>query len=248
MKQYLNYFRWQKQRFFSPPKLSSFMEIERAERIFYLEYLHEDMMVFDVGANVGDLTLLFSRFALNGKVHAFEASRAAFEKLEIICRTAKRRNVILNHLALADEKGTIKLNIYDDDYLAFNSQAVRVIEESGKTVEPIGVEEVSATTIDDYCKENKIEQIDLLKIDVEGAEFQVLKGAKQMLESQSIKCIAFEFGQPTYDMGNSAEMIEDLLVNAGYQVRNLIKSEPVFPRRENPEGVYSMQVATPAKK
>ena len=41
---------------------SSFVEVERAERIFYLQYLREGMTVFAAGANVGELTLLFSRF------------------------------------------------------------------------------------------------------------------------------------------------------------------------------------------
>ena len=55
---------------------ASFAEVERAERIFYLEYLREGMTVFDVGANVGELTLLFSRFVgASGSVHAFEPAR-----------------------------------------------------------------------------------------------------------------------------------------------------------------------------
>lgn len=44
-----------------PPPVAPFTEVERAERIFYLEMLREEMTVFDAGANVDELTLLFSR-------------------------------------------------------------------------------------------------------------------------------------------------------------------------------------------
>lgn len=245
MRKILNILRRIKRLLFPPlPKVSEYLETESIERIFYLEYLREGMTVFDVGANIGELTLIFSRFAHNGEVHAFEASSAAFKKLETICRTAKRRNTILNHLALADKKGTISLNIYDDNYLAFNTQAVREIEEFGLPVEPVGIEEASATTIDDYCEENGIEEIDLLKIDVEGTELQVMKGAEKMLKSKRIKCLAFEFGQTTLDMGIRPEEIQTYLKKMDYRISNMVKNERLFPI-ENGVGLYSMHIAKP---
>jgi len=226
---------------------ASFAEVERAERIFYLNYLREKMVVFDVGANIGELTLLFSRFVgETGKVHAFEASRTAFQKLETICRTANRRNVTLNHRAVSDSNGLIRLHVYDDNYLSFNTQAVRKITELGADVKPVEIEETPAVTIDEYCRENKIEYIDLLKIDVEGAELQVMQGAQQMLRSKRIKCLTFEFGQATYDMGNDPAQIEGCLKDSGYTIRNIIKGAPVFPGRENRENAgFSMHIATP---
>lgn len=48
-------------------------DVERAEQSFYLSYLRENMVTFDVGANIGELSLLFSRFiGVSGEVHAFE--------------------------------------------------------------------------------------------------------------------------------------------------------------------------------
>lgn len=229
-----------------PSAPSSYEEVERAEQIFYLKYLRAGMTVFDVGANVGELTLLFSHFVFGGQVHAFEASGTTFRKLETICRTANRRNITLNHLALAEEKGSIRLNIYDDDYSSFNTQAARPLKSYGLDIKPVGVEEIAAETIDDYCEENKIETIDLLKIDVEGAELQVMKGARRMLESKRVKCLAFEFGQTTFDMGNSAEEIESFLSEMNYRVKNIIKGEPPFPGRESVQSAgFSMHVAVP---
>ena len=226
---------------------ADFASVERAERIFYLEYLREGMTVFDVGANVGELTLLFSRFVgESGQIHAFEAAHSVFAKLETICRTAGRRNVTLNHLALAEKNGSIKLNIYDDAFSAFNSQAARPLGNYGLDLKPVGTEEMSAVTLDDYCGQKGIETIDLLKIDVEGAELQVLQGARRMLKAKNIALLTFEFGQTTFDMGNNPAEIEDLLHECGYKIRNLIKGEPAFPGRESVETArFAMHVAEP---
>jgi FkbM family methyltransferase len=225
---------------------ADFVEVERAERIFYLEYLREGMTVFDVGANVGELTLLFSRFVGDGSVHAFEASEATFKRLELICNAAERRNVVLNHLALSDKNGSIELHVYDDALSSFNSQAVRPLKNYGLDFESVGIEKTPATTVDDYCESRKIERIDLLKIDVEGAELQVLRGARRMLKSKRILCLTFEFGQTTFDMGNSPKEIETYLKQMNYIIRNIVKGDPVFPGGEKVESArYSMHVAAP---
>jgi len=247
MRNFLNVLRRQKRRFSATPEPAAFAEVERAERIFYLEYLCEGMTVFDVGANVGELTLLFSRFVGDdGVVHAFEAAAAVHKKLELVCGATAKRNVVLNHLALSNKNGSIRLHVYEDALSSFNSQAARPLKNYGLDFEPIGIEETPATTVDDYCEKNKIEQIDLLKIDVEGAELQVLHGARRMLKSKRIRCLTFEFGQTTFDMGNNPEKIEVFLKEMNYKIRNLVKGDPIFPGRESVEAArYSMHVATP---
>jgi FkbM family methyltransferase len=232
----------------NPPsyKSATFVEVERAERIFYLEYLREGMTVFDVGANVGELTLLFSRFIGDARVHAFEASSGVFKRLELICKAAERHNVVLNHLALSDKSGSIRLHIYEEALSSFNTQATRPLKKYGLDFEPVGVEETPAATLDEYCEREKIEQIDLLKIDVEGAELQVMKGARQMLMSKRIRCLTFEFGQTTFDIGNRPIEIETFLKEMDYKIRNIIKGDSIFPGGESVETAqYSMHVATP---
>ncbi len=54
--------------------------------------------------------------------------------------------------------------------------------------------EAYLTTLDAFCRERRIEAIDFLKIDVEGAEHRVLEGARELLEAQKIDCIQFEYG------------------------------------------------------
>lgn len=223
------------------------MDVEKAERVFYLDYLRPGMTVFDVGAHVGELTLMFSRFiGHEGSVHAFEPASEGFKRLSATCTAASLRNVQLNPIALADHGGLVTLHSYGEDYLSWTSQALRPLENYGLNVHAVSEEEVTATTLDSYCHENGIELIDLLKIDVEGAEFQVMLGARGMLETQRVKCIAFEFGQTTFDMNNNPNEIEAYLKDMGYVVRNVVESDPVFPGRESAHSAcFSMHFATP---
>ncbi len=222
-------------------------DVERAELAFYISFLRPGMIAFDVGANVGFMTLLFSRLVgLRGKVHAFEAGSTAFGRLQTTCQTAGQSNVILNHLALAEREGIRKLYTYSGDHLSWSSLAARPLEKYGLKVTAEGIEDISTITVDAYCERNCISRIDLLKIDVEGAEYQVLIGARKMLQEKRIRCCIFEFGQTTFDMGNDPNQIEDFLKHLGYRIRNVVKGNPVFPGRSNAMTArYSMHVAMP---
>jgi FkbM family methyltransferase len=193
------------------------------------------------------LTLLFSRFVgPHGQVHAFEASCDTFGRLKTVCELTNRKNVILNRGAVADREGVAKLHVYDDEHSSWNSFAERPLQSYGIDLDPVSIEEVPAVTIDAYCERNGIPRIDLLKVDVEGAEYQVLQGARHLLSSQKILCCVFEFGQTTFDMGNNPADIEAYLGGLGYQIRNVVKGDPVFPGRASVETArFSVHVARP---
>lgn len=226
------------------------IEVERAEQIFYINYLREGMIVFDVGANIGELTLLFSRFVNpGGKVFSFEASKATFDKLSSIYNLSGRDNVELNHIALSDSNGTIELYIYPEEYSGWNTLANRPLASYGIDIKPVMREQVIASTIDTFCQERGITHIDLLKIDVEGAEYQVLLGARHMLEQKQVGCCTFEFGATTFDMGNTPTMIESYLAQVGYRIRNIVPGNPYFPGRESAiTAKFSILVAEPKYK
>jgi hypothetical protein len=141
----------------------------------------------------------------------------------------------------------VSLHVYGGDYLSWTTRAARPLEDYGIDVKPVGVEEVPATTLDLYCERNGVAEIDLLKVDVEGAEFQVLVGARRLLDERRVRRLTFEFGQTTFDMGNSPERIEAYLRGVGYELRNIVAGDPVFPGGGSARtAVYSMHVAAPA--
>jgi FkbM family methyltransferase len=82
-------------------------------------------------------------------------------------------------------------------------------------------ETIDLTTVDEFCRLNHIDCIDLLKIDVEGYELNVLKGAKGMLNSRRVRFIQFEFTQLNSSIGVFFKDFYDLLVE-NYQIFRLL--------------------------
>ncbi|MFA4849423.1 MAG: FkbM family methyltransferase [Methanoregula sp.] len=223
------------------------LDVDRAEQIFYVNYLQEGMIVFDVGANIGEMTLLFSHFSgVDGRVFSFEACSTTFKAFESNCRVCGRKNIYPNNLAVSDKIGFVDFHVYPDEYSGWNTLADRPLENYGVHIKPSRCERVQSTTIDRFCEEHNIKNIDLLKIDVEGAEYQVLLGAERMLRQKAIKCCVFEFGSTTFDMGNTPEQIENYLTHLEYSIRNIVPGNPSFPGRRNAtEARFSIHVAEP---
>ena len=137
--------------------------------------------VIDIGAHIGRYTLISSkRIGQNGRVLAIEANPAVFNMLN--------KNINLNHLtnvkslnyAVFSEKTKIKLFVPGDnlDFTIYNTVMTdRSRKYSEKYVE------VEANTLDNILQQNQInpEDVNWIKIDVEGAEYEVLKGATNVL-------------------------------------------------------------------
>ncbi len=233
-------------RFFNPSHYCDPGYVEKKEYIFYVNFLKDKMTVFDIGANIGELSLLFSKFiSPNGVLHCFEPTPQTFDKLKSTVTLANRANVILNNIAVSNEIGEITFNVYDDKHSTFNTIANRPLEKYGIQDVHSKKTTVMATTIDNYCGKNKIDQIDLLKIDVEGAEYQVLLGGKKMFLEKRIKCCIFEFGQTIYDMGNKPQDLIRFFDEVGYTLRNIVKNAPLFPHDRNKIALFSMLHAMP---
>jgi FkbM family methyltransferase len=243
----INQARKLKQRLNKISQVATPIEVEKNEQIFYISYLKEGMTAFDVGANIGKLSLLFSQFVgYSGQVHAFEASQSTFDKLSTVCKIANYPQITLNHLAVADQERILTLNVYSEEYSGWNSLANRPLENYGITVKPIGTEDIQSITLDNYCETNNIKFIDLLKIDVEGAEYQVMLGAKSLFKNKRVRCCIFEFGATTFDMGNSPKEIESFLTSCGYSISNIVKGNPNFPGRDNAlSAKFSLHIAKP---
>lgn len=142
-------------------------------------------VIFDVGANVGD----WSKYLINVyknesySLHMFEPVKNAFNILNQNIKYSSNR--FFNNIALGDQKGYINIH--------FDTKAQG---SAGAFIEGSISEKVNITTLDQYCLDNSIKKIHFLKMDVQGYEFQILKGAKQLLQSKSINFIQFEIDEP----------------------------------------------------
>lgn len=156
-----------------------------------LRAANHPLVIFDVGANHGDYSQLALE-TLKGNVlsiHAFEPSSAAFTALAQ--RYVGNANVILNNFALGSAPSERTL-YFDKPGSELSSLYSRSIGHHG--IQMNGQELVRVETLNDYCSSRLVNAIDLLKIDVEGHELEVLRGAQQLFEGKKIKRVAFEFG------------------------------------------------------
>jgi FkbM family methyltransferase len=147
-------------------------------------------IVFDVGANAGDYTLRIARAFNDGAViYSFEPLKAAFETLR--GNIKNRVNVKAYNFGFGKDGGRAPI-YFDREGSTLASLFQRRMDHLG--VDNSRNEEIEIRTLDDFCEEKGISHIDLLKIDTEGGELDVLKGAKTMLERDAIDIVQFEFG------------------------------------------------------
>jgi FkbM family methyltransferase len=152
----------------------------------YQEALGDAKAVFDVGANIGWYTLLASSRLVNqGVVHAFEPEPESFSYLERSTRMNNMNNVILHKFALSHLQG--KTTLYLSSVPNNPGLHSMVRNTSGKGVV------VESTTLDQVAIASQTNVLDILKLDVEGAEPLVLEGSRETLEGGRIRHIFLEW-------------------------------------------------------
>ncbi|HUE95064.1 MAG TPA: FkbM family methyltransferase [Longimicrobiaceae bacterium] len=172
-------------------------------------------MVLDVGASIGVVALLAARIGC--RVLALEPERANFERL--------RANVALNGLpvetlrvAVTDHRGTETLRVLPPHRRGHHTLA--------PAADAVATQTVPCTTLDDLLERHGLERVDLLKVDVEGAEPEVFAGAAGALERGACRRIVFEVARgPLERMGHGAEEVLRPLRSAGYSIRTFAGEE-----------------------
>jgi FkbM family methyltransferase len=147
-------------------------------------------VIFDVGANRGNTTLKYLKLFSNARIHSFEPFPESYEIF--INRHKDNLNVHLNKYALSSSIGEANLNVNKSVDTNSLLESKKIGANSDKSCISIGQIEIETNTIDSYCAQNNIKEIDILKIDVQGSEIEVLKGALEMLKKGSIKLIYTE--------------------------------------------------------
>lgn len=149
---------------------------------------HDIKTVFDVGANIGDWSILATVSFPDADIHAFELSETTFGDLS---RVADLKGFKANNFGLSDQNAEITYKDYGD-----GSTVNTIVASADFHDKRLDSKEKRARVMrgDDYCSENGIETIDLLKIDVEGAEHLVLQGFERMFLENRIAVVQFEYG------------------------------------------------------
>ncbi len=167
------------------------------------QFLPYNPIILEAGAFTGKETCRAAKIWPEGRIIAFEPNPQAFEELQKRVQEESLTNVELHDLALHAYNGISCLNIcYGmkgvDPVFSYASSFLPLTKEMEIYCKgPQAI--VSCTNLDDWCKENQIDHLDLLRLEVEGLELQVLQSSPQIL--QNIKIIYVKTMMHPYRVG-----------------------------------------------
>lgn len=167
--------------------LTQNLKYDRLTKVIIKQHLKPNSNCIDVGCHKGEILDMMLKYAPNGQHFAFEPIPYLFNDL---VREFKGLATIYPY-ALADEKGKTTFNLVKNAP-AYSGLKQRHYDIQNPEIEVIDVEE---ETLDDLIGDTRI---DFIKIDVEGGEFGVLKGAKKLMKN-NLPTILFECGKGASD-------------------------------------------------
>jgi FkbM family methyltransferase len=177
--------------------------------------------IFDLGANVGDVAVEYRKLFPQARVYAFEPLPDLLEILNN--KVCGDNHILVQAVAVADTVGTatFHVNAKSDTSSLLGTDLSQVPDSYRNVQRTERVIEVPIVTLDRFCEEHSIEQVDLLKLDIQGAEYSALRGASRLLAEQRIGIIYTEtFLLPFYKDQPLLGDICKLLGQYGYQIHN----------------------------
>lgn len=189
-----------------------------------------DLVIFDVGANVGDYARdLYLKFGSSAHIFCFEPSSGSFKELQKI--TKQYSNISAYPFGFGDTEGIFTF-FYEKPASTIASLYELPADHPWKGTQ---TEQVEIKTLSNFCRNENIERISFLKVDVEGHDLQVLLGASEMLKAGKIDFIQFEFGFRQLD---SRTFFRDFfkLLNENYKIYRILK-DGLFPINDYHEGL-----------
>jgi len=190
---------------------------ESAMQTYLIHHLRPGMQVLDIGANIGVYTVQFAReVGASGHVYAFEPCPETAERLQANVTLNKLTNVTIVRKALADRDGTAQFHVFPDGADAYNSLGAAWRPKEG--IRATQVIEVETTTLDAFARQEGLPSVDLIKLDVEGAEEAALRGGAGLLSASPKALVAVELYEPSAaQCGSSVDAIVQVLLSLGYQ-------------------------------
>lgn len=175
----------------------------------------EGDVMFDIGSNIGIYSLLASnKVKKRGKVYSFEPNPIVnIELIKNIERNNCENVVVFDKAVYEKSDVQLKLFVHHNNYSMFNS-LIRPIDIQHNVID------VNTVALDDFIENNNVNQnnIKLVKIDVEGAELDVLKGAKNMISQNTTAFFLVEFcSNHTHNDVKYLRALYDFMTSLGYQ-------------------------------
>jgi FkbM family methyltransferase len=200
------------------------------------KFLQANDQVFDIGANMGFYTIWMSRFISGGIIHSFEPDAGNYRRLQKnIDLNNLQTRVITNKKAAGDIDGEISFTTgLDGENHIVDSPASNTVT-------------ILSERIESYVNQRQIRAIAYMKIDVEGYEYSVLKGAATLLENKEIDIIQLEINKTISNSGKNADHVLALLNQYQYLLcsydvsENQLTASGFSEERENYFAVYNLE-------
>ncbi len=154
------------------------------------EFIEKANIIFDIGANSGQISLRYHSLYPSAIIYAFEPFPGMYNTL---CENIQQiENISTHQVAIGERKGKsiffVNHNVDTNSLLEPQKTGLS----SDKQVVNKDRIEVDVISIDEFCEINLINNIDILKLDIQGGELAALHGAKKMLKAKNIKLIYTE--------------------------------------------------------
>ena len=213
---------------------------DRMQAIFFLTGLYEPRTIatclehlpadrksvyVDIGANVGLLSGQIKAGRPHSECHLFEADRKIFSRLKRNFELNRPDSVTLNHAAVSDKSG--QRVVFHSSFESTESGWGRLA--NAMSDQPGEKQEVISIAIDDYLSQNQISGVDLMKIDVEGAEEKVILGAQRSMREKRIRAIVCEMNEEALvAFGTTTNGLKRLIESFGYREVKRVELNSLF--------------------
>lgn len=197
-------------------------------------YSIEVPIIFDIGANLGVVSSFIKKKLPSAQLYSFEPNPDLYQSLQKTLKLNGCNNSRVVNKAISDVNGHLPFDFRSDC-----RAAARIVQEESEIQYTKSVESV---TLDDYCANEQIPQIDLLKVDVEGYEAKVFEGAKQLLSQKRISYIYFEYCSLLEKHANIKEGLAlDILKDNGYRFYTCTSARNM--KEVIPEDIQKVKIA-----
>ncbi|GGG51479.1 hypothetical protein GCM10011378_29620 [Hymenobacter glacieicola] len=169
-------------------------------------------VVLDVGAGLGEETSIYADLvAAEGKVYAIEANPIVYQVLQEVIRLNGFTNVILSNIAINEQHEFVSIDDAPDTYLASSLNNIN----KGTTYE------VQGLPLQDFCTTHSIRRIDLLKVNIEGAERFLSKAFERPeldIKHVAISCHDFRYAKEGNKFFRTKAIVSEYLKRNGYVI------------------------------
>ncbi|MGH9685959.1 MAG: FkbM family methyltransferase [Candidatus Acidiferrales bacterium] len=203
---------------------------DRAEFEVIPRLVRRGDIAFDVGANVGLYSVLLSRLCgPRGRVWAFEPVPETYWRLRETLALNRCENVAPVQAAVCDKDGMATMSLFDPGHAEWNTLGTPEVDPCGNQVQTLVSVQVASRSLDEFCKNQKIDHINFLKVDVEGFEVSVFAGADKLLRDHRVDFLCFEISQrPLRSAGFSSRDVFAALEAHGYAAYALDRVNGMF--------------------